>query len=181
MTRGEFSVRARRVQRSSTASPVSEHATSALVPAVGGSASDLAARQAELVAALVAGAPDPAGFDADRLAVARRALLRKRAGEVAAVWPLLAASFGADWPAIFTAYAATRAPAGALRDGWDLARELRGRGTLGHAAVVELAEREGAWRYDGRGDPRRRCGPAVRWTGGLVVLQLAGRIAHLGG
>ena len=142
---------------------------------------DLAARQAELVAALVAGGPDPAGFDADRLAVARRALLRKRAGEVAAVWPLLATSPRMDWSATFTAFAASRAPAGALRDGWDLARELHRRSGLGDAAAVELAEREVAWRYDGRGDPRSRCGPAVRWAGGLVVLQLAGRITHLGG
>jgi len=145
------------------------------------SSDDLAARQAELIAALVAGGPDPAGFDADRLAVARRALLRKRAGEVAAAWPLLAASLGVDWPATFTAFAASRAPAGALRDGWDLARELHRRGELGDAAAVELAEREVAWGYDGRSDPRRRCGPAVRRVGGLVVLQVAGRIMHIGG
>ena len=55
----------------------------------------LAGRQAELVAALVAGAPDPAGFDRDRLAAARRALVRKRAGEAAKQWPLLAAIAGA--------------------------------------------------------------------------------------
>jgi len=50
----------------------------------------LAARQAELVA----GGPVPSGFDPGRLAVARRAMLRKRAGEAAAAWPLLAASLG---------------------------------------------------------------------------------------
>jgi len=38
-----------------------------------------------------------------------------------------------------------------------------------------------AWGYDGRSDPRRRCGPAVRRGGGLVVLQVAGRIMHIGG
>jgi len=54
----------------------------------------LAARQAELVAALVAGGPVSSGFDPGRLAVTRRAMLRKRAGEAAAAWPLLAASLG---------------------------------------------------------------------------------------
>ena len=142
---------------------------------------DLAARQAELVAALVAGAPDPAGFDRARLAVVRRVLLRNRAGEVAAVWPLLAASLGASWSATFAAFAAARAPAGALREGWDLARELRRGKRLGDAAAVELAEREVAWRYDGGSAPRRRCGPALRRVGRHVVLQVAGHVTHLGG
>ena len=57
----------------------------------------LAERQAALVAALVAGAPDPPGFDPARLAAARRALLRKRAGEAAKHWPVLAASLGPRW------------------------------------------------------------------------------------
>ena len=45
--------------------------------------STLAERQAERVAALVAGGPTPSGFDRDDLDVARRALLRKRAGSAA--------------------------------------------------------------------------------------------------
>ena len=53
----------------------------------------------------------------------------KRAGEAAAVWPLLAASLGPAWLAAFTDSVARRAPAGALREGWDLARELRRRGS----------------------------------------------------
>ena len=48
------------------------------------SRAELAARQAALVAALVSGGEVPDGVDAGRLAVLRRALLRKRAGEVAA-------------------------------------------------------------------------------------------------
>ena len=58
----------------------------------------------------------------------------------------------------FAASVAGRAPAGALRDGWDLARELHRRGELGDAAAVELAEREVTLHRDGR---RRRL-PAVR-------------------
>jgi hypothetical protein len=64
---------------------------------------DLAARQAALVEALVAGGPDPAGFDVARLASTRTALLRKRAGETAKLWPLLAASHGNRWQATFAA------------------------------------------------------------------------------
>jgi hypothetical protein len=138
----------------------------------------LAARQAALVDALVAGGPVPAGFDPRTLAVARRALLRKRAREAAAVWPLLAASLGPDWPATFAASVAGRPPAGALRDGWDLARRLRAARALGVAAAVELAEREVTLRYDGAGPPRRRRLPAVRRCGRVLVLQVGGRVLH---
>ncbi|MGH3767147.1 MAG: hypothetical protein ACRDTX_18660 [Pseudonocardiaceae bacterium] len=80
-------------------------------------AGDLAARQAALVAALVAGGEPPAGFDHARLSAARHALLVKRAQEVAKAWPLLAASFGDEWTARFTTWAAARPPEGPLRDG----------------------------------------------------------------
>jgi hypothetical protein len=159
------------------ASPAPAYPTSAFAHARPDPTADLAARQAELVAALVAGGPDPAGFDANRLAVARRALLRKRAGEVAVVWPVLAASVGTAWPATFAAFAADRAPAGALRDGWDLARELHGQRRLRDAATVELAEREVTLRHrDGR---RRRLPRARRCNRGIVV-QCGGRVHHLG-
>jgi len=138
---------------------------------------DLAARQAELVAALVAGSPDPAGFDPERLAVARRALVRKRAGEVAAVWPVLAASLGSDWPATFADFAANRTPSGALRDGWDLARELHRQRRLGDTAAVELAELEVTLRYR---DGRRRRLPSARRCGRGVVAQCGGRVFGLG-
>ena len=55
---------------------------------------DLAARQAQIVAALTGLASAPAGFDARHLDVARRALLRKRANELQFVWPILIASLG---------------------------------------------------------------------------------------
>jgi hypothetical protein len=114
----------------------------------------LAERQAALVAALVAGAADPEGFDPARLAAARRALLRKRAGEAAREWPALAVSFGDSWAATFAAHHAGREPAGALRDGWDLARARRAE--LSVDAAAELAEREALLRYDGSSAPRRR-------------------------
>lgn len=114
----------------------------------------LAGRQEALVAALVAGAPDPAGFDPTRLAAARRALLRKRAGAAAREWPALAVSFGDSWAAAFAAHHQGREPMGALRDGWDLARARRAE--LSVDAAAELAQREALLRYDGSSAPRRR-------------------------
>ncbi|WP_435207508.1 hypothetical protein [Micromonospora sp. bgisy143] len=139
----------------------------------------LAARQAELVAALVAGGPPPAGFAAGPLAAARAALLHKRAGEVARHWPLLAAGLGAAWPATFADWAADRPTAGSLRDGWELARALRERDALPPAGAEELAVREASLRYDGRTPPRPRRLPAVARAGGAVAVQVAGRVRLL--
>lgn len=140
---------------------------------------DLAARQAALVGALVAGGPLPPGFDPVPVAAARRALLRKRAGDVARHWPLLAAGLGAAWPATFADWAAARPTNGSLRDGWDLARHLRGRGALPPLGAEELAAREAAARYDGRTPPRPRRLPALARAGGAVAVQLAGRVRLL--
>ncbi|SCF46698.1 hypothetical protein [Micromonospora mirobrigensis] len=141
--------------------------------------SDLAARQAALVAALVAAGPLPPGFTAGPVDAARRALLRKRGGEVARHWPLLAAGLGPDWPAVFADWAAGRPGSGGLRDGWDLARALRDRGVLPPVAAEELALREATVHYDGRRHPRPRRLPAVRRAGGAVAVQLAGRVRLL--
>jgi hypothetical protein len=86
-----------------------------------------------------------------------------------------------------------------LRDGWDLARDLRD-GSLRDGAnpshdsrngadlmrepnpglpalaEAELAAREAEWRYDGTSAPRRRRGPAVRRVGRAVAVQVAGRV-----
>lgn len=137
---------------------------------------DLAARQASLVAALTQGAPVPPGFDARLVDVARVALLRKRAGEVAKSWPLLAAGAGPGWPAAFAGWAAARPTQGSLRDGWDFARDAA---ELPPGAREELAVREAVWRYDGRSAPRRRRAPALRRAAGCVVVQFAGRVRVL--
>lgn len=120
------------------------------VPEPSPPAGDLASRQAALIAALVAGGQVPAGFDTARVFAARRALLVKRAGEVAVVWPLLAASFGAEWTDRFATWADARPPRGSLRDGRDFARALGDAGELPELAVTELTEREGGWRWLGR-------------------------------
>jgi hypothetical protein len=143
---------------------------------MGGSLAD---RQAELVATLVAGAPTPDGFDERLVEVTRRALLRKRAGEVARHWPLLVAGLGTDWPTTFARWAAGRPPGGSLRDGWDLARDLAARGPLPAPTAEELAIHEAGWRYDGVSPPRRRRLPAVRRGGDILVVQVAGRIRVL--
>ena len=115
----------------------------------------LAEDQAALVAALVAGGGPPPGFDTARLDATRAALLRKRAGEVAAAWPVLAASLGPQWPDTFARWAAGRPPAGARHDGLALARELAAAGRLPAGARAELRARQRrfVWTAPMRGYP----------------------------
>jgi hypothetical protein len=146
----------------------------------GGGPGSLADRQAALVEALTSGQPVPSGFDGFRVEAARVALLRKRAGEVARQWPMLAAGFGERWKREFAEWAAARPTRGSLRDGWDFGRDLLARDALPAVAAAELAEREAAWRYDGETAPRPRRGPAVRSAAGVIVVQVAGwvRVWH---
>jgi hypothetical protein len=145
----------------------------------GGGPRSLADRQAALVKALTSGQPVPHGFDGFRVEAARVALLRKRAGEVARQWPMLAAGFGERWKREFGDWAAARPTQGSLRDGWDLARDLLARDALPAVAAAELAEREAAWRYDGDSAPKPRRGPALRSAAGVVAVQVAGRVRVL--
>jgi hypothetical protein len=129
--------------------------------------------QAALVAALVAGAPLPAGFDSARVAAAARALLRKRAGEVARSWPELARSYGSRWPKDFAGWAAERPPRGSWLDGWDFARAHRA--ALTPDARAELAGCAARWVYQDGAEPRRRRGMRLeRFPSGLVI-NVAGR------
>lgn len=167
----------------------------------------LADRQRELVAALVAGGPVPAGLDRERFAAAERALRAKRAAEVAAAWPLLAASLadpagpdagpepgpgpgpgagpaaarGATFATRFAEWARGRPSAGALRDGWDFARDLATAGQLPDLARHELAARDVRTRYDGRHQPRNRRLPAARRVPGGWLLAVPGLGTHLVG
>lgn len=141
----------------------------------------LAARQAALVAALVAGGPVPPGFEERRVRAADRALRHKRAGEVAAAWPRLATGLGPNWPDRFLGWARGRPPKGALADGWDLARELAFLGQLPAPARTELAIREVTGRYNGRGRPRPRHGLALRRVPGGMAVGLFGRVRIFGG
>jgi hypothetical protein len=136
----------------------------------------LAERQAALVAALVAGAEPPPGFNARHLAAARAALLAKRAEEVAWVWPALRGAYGTEWGTVFARWADSRPPQGALRDGWDFAIDH----PPSAAAKLELRIRQALWVHPRTGPLRRRRLPTLRWcaTGGRkrLILQLGGRI-----
>lgn len=133
----------------------------------------LADQQRALVDALVAGGDIPDGFAAAGVRATRTALRRKRAGEVARVWPFLAASFGDGWTAAFAAWADGRPPRGSLRDGWDFARAhtATDHTATDHTATGltplardELAARDAAYAYDGVTDPvpRRRLAAWLR-------------------
>ncbi len=76
----------------------------------------LSRAQAGLLATLVAGAPVPPGFDADRLEVQRRALIGKRADVVAKVAPELPQILGETvFRSAFAAYARGRPMTGGYR------------------------------------------------------------------
>jgi len=137
----------------------------------------LGAAQHDLVAALVAGAPAPPGFAADRVAAAADALLRKRAREIAAVWPALAVELGARFADQVAGTLRGRPPAGALTDGWRVARELAAAGWLPPAARTELATVEATHRIRaGRLVHRRGVGlPATRTPSGLALAIRVGR------
>jgi hypothetical protein len=120
----------------------------------------LADQQQALVAALVAGAEVPAGFDPSAVLATTAALRRKRAAEVARAWPFLAASYGDAWTTAFVRWAAGRPPNGSLRDGWDFARDAGP--ALPDLAREELAGREAAFTYDGMSTPVRR-GRLATW------------------
>ncbi|WP_312293756.1 hypothetical protein [Dermacoccus nishinomiyaensis] len=137
---------------------------------------DLAARQAQIVAALTGLACVPAGFDARHLDVARRALLRKRANELQFVWPILIASLGARLHPLFAEFARERPTRGSRADGHAFAQWLRRRGDLPLAADLELAEARLFWTFptDASGRPtasvRRTSRVAVeRFPGGMLV------------
>jgi hypothetical protein len=98
----------------------------------------LAARQRELVAALVAGADSPAGLDSERVRVQAAALLRKRGRSVAHVQPDLAAALGPGFGRAFQEYARGRAgppPDCAAADALEFARYLTGAGRNPHPSA----------------------------------------------
>ncbi|RAJ58743.1 hypothetical protein K378_04976 [Streptomyces sp. Amel2xB2] len=101
----------------------------------GGSAARerLGRAQAELLAALVAGASAPDGFDRERLAVQSRALVAKRAGVVAKVAPELPLILGEKtFRTLFHDYARTAPMTGGYRrDALDFAAHVLDEGTAG--------------------------------------------------
>jgi hypothetical protein len=102
-------------------------------PGLSAARSVLAARQQELVAALVADGPVPKGFDPGRVAAVRLGLARKRLGGLGQHFPALAAAVRSD-PALWELYFS-----------WHLSRQPRPQvGSFADgAALVDFLDREG--------------------------------------
>ncbi|MFI7126217.1 hypothetical protein ACIBQ1_11035 [Nonomuraea sp. NPDC050153] len=92
----------------------------------------LAEAQGHVVAALVAGAPAPQGFDPERMRAQASSLVAKRRGIVARIRPDAAAAAGPDLAAEFAAYARSRGepPPNYRTDANDFADWLRERGRM---------------------------------------------------
>jgi len=143
----------------------------------------LSATQAQLVSALVDGGTAPPGFDAQRVAVAASALVRKRARLVRHAWPSLAASLGEAFDERFAAVAATPPPreGGGIADGFALADALAADGVLsGEARVERLLLRAGWRRTRGGAVPRRGAFAGCAVAGPPRRLVLAVRVPGLG-
>jgi len=101
-----------------------------------------AARQAQLLDALLRGDDPPPGFVAAQADAAGAALRRKRGRAVAHAWPALALSLGAGFDARFDAFARDAGvddSADPLRDGLAFARRLAADGApLGDDVRVEV-------------------------------------------
>ena len=100
----------------------------------------LADQQAELVRALVAKGPIPAGFDAKRIQACARSLVNKRRQALARAWPKLVKLLGERYVAHFTAYAGAHPLPGTgspLADGRAFLDWLDQQGELTDALQVE--------------------------------------------
>ncbi|GAA3125952.1 hypothetical protein GCM10010466_16050 [Planomonospora alba] len=136
---------------------------------------ELARAQAELLAALVAGAGAPAGFDAGRLRIQTASLIAKRRSVVARLRPDLAAALAGDFAEEFAAYARSRPkpPGGYRADAGEFAEHLRrtGRIAAGPAeptgpAVPSAGRPPTADRPDRRPRPPGRWARLTWWLGG---------------
>ncbi|MGI5501556.1 hypothetical protein [Lentzea sp. CA-135723] len=103
----------------------------------------LAQQQAELLNALLANGPAPAGFDEQRLNVERRALLSKRRGIVRMLGPAVADELGDRFRQLFDAYAVEhprRAGSRAREDAASFTQWCRERGELSE-------KRKASWKF----------------------------------
>jgi hypothetical protein len=100
----------------------------------------MAARQADLVRALVAKGPIPAGFDQDRVKTLARTLVNKRRQALARAWPALVRILGDPYVERFTTFAQDHpipASGSPLEDGRQFLRWLESQGPLADAARIE--------------------------------------------
>lgn len=142
----------------------------------------LARQQRAVVAAVTGTGAPPAGFAAERVEAARRALLVKRARTLRHVWPLLADSLGSDLVPLFAAYAARRPTRGVRADGHDFASWLAQQGRLPREAAIELARARVSWVFDPQMPPLPRTDRSAieRFPGGRVV-RVGRRVRVVGG
>ena len=150
-------------------------AASDVEPGLAAARSVLAARQQELVAALVTDGPVPDGFDPARVTAVRLGLARKRLGGLGQHFPALAAAVRTD-PALWQAYFEwhvshpPRPLAGSFADGAALVDYLDQGGKLPAAATREAL----MLRMDTSRAPDGRRIPA-RWLGIRKISVGAGR------
>lgn len=145
---------------------------------------ELAAQQAEVVRALVAGGPVPAGFHEERFRAFARSLVNKRRQALARVWPNIARILGEAYGERFTVYAqAHPLPEGGstLADGRAFLRWLESQGLPGDAARIEALAFDLRWRPTALG-LQRRGGFAVKLVKlrETPVLVIAMRLPWLG-
>src|ERR1051325_9108891 len=124
-----------------------------------------ARKQAELMRALVADGPIPAGFDEVRVRIAARSLINKRRNAVARVWPRLVKALGDAYVESFTAYATANPLPECpfpIADGRAFIRWLESRQTLSDAARIEAFAFDAHFIVTPRGLYRRR-GLLLTW------------------
>ncbi|WP_020549423.1 hypothetical protein [Streptomyces scabrisporus] len=108
----------------------------------------LARQQSELLAALVAGGPTPAGFDPQRIRAQARALAAKRRDSALRAVPELASALGPRWPGEFMTWALVHpkpADGGTRADVHAFAAHLWERGALPTALAEVFMPRESTW------------------------------------
>ncbi|WP_189235550.1 hypothetical protein [Planomonospora parontospora] len=139
---------------------------------------ELARAQAGLLAALVAGAQAPPGFDGERLRIQAASLVAKRRSVVARLRPDLVQALGGDFRAEFAAYASGRPkpPGGSRADAADFAGHLARTGRI--PAGAGSGDRAGSGNGSGPGnEPGAGSGPGS--GSGTGPPRPAGRWARL--
>ncbi|SNS26890.1 hypothetical protein [Rhodococcoides kyotonense] len=105
----------------------------------------LARRQEELVRALVAGGPVPAGFDEHAVEVATSALLRKRTAAVARRLPVESTLLGDRFGALFAEWASSHPRDGESDDARRFVEHLYDTAELTRPRRWRLSLRKGSW------------------------------------
>lgn len=146
--------------------------------------SRLAAEQAALVGALVAGEEPPAAFDAARVRAAAASLADKRARSLAQAWPELHSALANRFAARFAEFALLHElprDGGPLADGRCFARWLAAQGELPDEGRLEALAVDLRYRSVPAGlRPRRLPAGWIAWFGTARRLIIALRLPGVG-